>query len=274
MQATKALFWVVVLAAGVACIVFVALPQYRPAFVKAWLRQASGFTPAKTASEAVEKFREAIRKRDYETAALYTGGEYKQYLEMGAEKGTKLGNAIDDLVSNVDTVGINSPDSKFVLFNLEPFPKDFEFNLTPSISARDYDVLSKAFPNEFPAGQMKSLGDKVAVGVIKLTPVGLGEAKPGRMNLNPGDPKITMAFVPLGPAWDGIVGLKEEGNDKETGWKIFVPLLDVRQKVDYLKQNGGNYVRGLENVKYAIKHDAAAKSDFERELVKQITEAK
>jgi hypothetical protein len=274
MPAAKALLWVIVLGTGAAVIFFVAFPKYRPGFVKAKLREVSGFTPAKTSTEAVEKFREAIRNRDYETAALYTGGEYKTYLEMGAEGGNKLAKAIDDLVDNVNTVGINSPDSKYVLATLEPFPKDFKFDITSSYSAKDYDTLSKFFPNEFPAGQAKSLGDKIAIGIITFEMAKPSEAKSGRVNLGVVDPKIKMAFVPFEEKWDGLVGLREEGNDKETAWRIFIPLLDVRQKVDYLKQNWGNYTRGLENVKYAIKHDAAAKSDFERELVKQIEDAK
>ena len=49
---------------------------------------------------------------------------------------------------------------------------------------------------------------------------------------------------------------------------------DDQDKVDYLKKNGGNYVRGLDNVKYSIKHDAATKNDFENNLEKELTGAK
>jgi hypothetical protein len=270
----KALLWFVVLGTGAAVIFFLVFPKYQPGFIKNKLREMSGFTPAKTPAEAVEKFREAIRKRDYETAALYTGGEYKQYLEMGAEGGTKLARAVDDLLDNMNTVAINSPDSKYVLATLEPFPKDFKFDLTQGVTQNDYNTLSKFFPTEFPPGQMKTIGDKMAVGMLKFEIAKPGEAKSGRVNLNVVDQKIFMSLVPVAKNWDGIVGLKEDGNEKETSWKIFIPLLDVREKVDYLKQNYGNYVRGLENVKYAVKHDAATKEDFERELVKQIDAAK
>jgi hypothetical protein len=274
MPATKALLWFVVLGTGAAVIFFLVFPKYQPGFMKSKLRELSGFTPAKTPAEAVEKFREAIRKRDYETAALYTGGEYKQYLEMGADGGTKLARAIDDLLSNIDTVGINSPDSKFVLATLEPFPKDFKFDITQTVTAKDYKTLSLFFPTEFPDGQQKTIGDKMAIGVITFEMAKPGEAKSGRVNLNVVDSKIKMAFIPNADKWDGLVGLREEGNDKETAWKIFIPLLDVRQKVDYLKQNAGNFTVALDHVKYSVKHDAATKEGFEGELVKELNAAK
>ena len=152
MPATKALLWFVLLGTGAAVIFFLVFPKYQPGFVKKGLRDMSGFTPAKSASEAMEKFRDAIRKRDYETAALYTGGEYKQYLELGAEGGTKLARAIDDLNSNIDTVGINSPDSKYILATLEPFPKEYKFDITHDRQWREglQNVLSTCVPERVP----------------------------------------------------------------------------------------------------------------------------
>ena len=52
------------------------------------------------------------------------------------------------------------------------------------------------------------------------------------------------------------------------------PATNLSDFVDYLKQNYGNYVRALDNIKYSIKHDAATKSDFENQLHKEIREAK
>ena len=56
--------------------------------------------------------------------------------------------------------------------------------------------------------------------------------------------------------------------------KVPFPVVDVESKTDYLKQNYGNYVQALKNVKYAVKRDAASKNDFETELSKCLVEAK
>ena len=44
--------------------------------------------------------------------------------------------------------------------------------------------------------------------------------------------------------------------------------------MDYLRDSGGNYVRALDNIKYAIKHEAATKLEFETQLKRQLEEAK
>lgn len=249
MPATKALFWFALIGAGAAFLVFLVFPKYRPGFVKSAFRAASGHSPAATSTEAMERFHDCIRNRDYETAALYTGGEYKAYLEMAAEPANKLAGAIDDLLQNVNDVAhINSPDGKFVLGLLEPFPKNFKFDMKESKS-----------------------GDE-AIAVIAFDFGKPGDPKPNRTHFNVED-SILLSLVPI--PWDGTVALKYEGNDKEKAWKIHFPVTpELRTKVDYLKQNYGNYVRALENIKYSIKHDAATKSDFENQLQKQLSDAK
>jgi hypothetical protein len=276
MPATKALFGLVLLAVVVGSIVFVFFPDMRPGIVQSWIDTASGFTPAESPNQALEKFRDCIRTRNYKTATKYTAGDYKEYFSLAAAPASKLADAVDDLLYNVnDVVHINSPDAKYVLETMQPFPKDFEFTVTRPVSDSDYRKLSVLFPTEFPSDQIKVLGDKVALGVIKFKLAPPGDAKAGRMNMGSFEPKIFLTLVPVGVQWDGIIALKEEGNEKEKGWKIHFPLTnDVKLKVDYLKQNYGNYLQALKNVKYGIKHDAASKNEFESELSKQLIDAK
>jgi hypothetical protein len=275
MPATKAILWVVVLGAGVACLVFIFKPEWRPPLVQSWIDTAGGFTPAKTPSEAMEKFRECIRKRNYKTASKYVGGEYREYFSMAADSASKLADAVDDLLYNVtDVAHLNSPDGKYVLDSMQPFPKDFTFDVKP-VSDKEYRALAQAFPKDFPSDSMKVLGDKAAVGQITFELAKPGDPKAGRISTTGMDQRIFLALVPLGLKWDGLVGLKEEGNDKEKGWKIYFPMTpDVREKVDYLKSNYGNYTQALSNIKYSIKHDAAGKTEFEGELAKQLNNAK
>jgi hypothetical protein len=134
------------------------------------------------------------------------------------------------------------------------------------------------FPADFPADSVKTVGQQSAAGWITFDLMQPGDPKSGRMSFGSFEPRIFLSLVPNLENWTkltGIVGLKESGNEQQKGWKIYFPMWDdTRSKIDYLKQNYGNYIRGLDNVKYAIKHDAASKSDFEGELSKQLMEAK
>ncbi len=278
MPATKALLWVVVLALIVSSIVFTFMPSMRPGFVQAWIDQLGGFTPAQTPNEALEKFRECIRKRNYKTAAKYLDGDYREQFSMAADAATKLGDEVDNLQQAVQTVGLNAPAGKLILEELQPFPKDFEFT-TPARPLKDeqYRVLSKLMPKEFPPDEIKTLGDKVASSTISIKLAATTD-NPNRMNTGGMEPKIFLSLVPgtmTTPRWDGIVALKESGNDKEKGWKIIFPLFtDVPLKVDYLKQNYGNYTQALKNIKQGVKNDAATKSTFEADLSKELVGAK
>jgi hypothetical protein len=280
MPATKALLWVVVLALIVSSIVFTFMPNMRPGFVQAWIDQASGFTPAKTPNEALEKFRECMRSRNFKTAIKYLDGDYREQFNKAAEPATKLCVEIDALQQAVQTVGLNAPDGKFILEQMQPFPKDFEFS-TPERPLKDdqYRVLSKLMPNDFPSDQIKTLGDKVAVSRITIKLTGSKADNPNKMNTGQVDRRILLSLVPGTMTdkivWDGIVALKESGNDKEKGWKIYIPLFpDVPQKVDYLAQNYGNYTQALKNVKQGVKNDASTKSGFESDLSKELVAAK
>jgi hypothetical protein len=280
MPATKALFFVLLLAVIVCSIVFTFFEDYRPGIIQGWIDAANGFTPAASPNEAFEKFRECIRKRNYKAAVKYVGGDYKEYFGMAARPASKLADEIDDLRYTAnETVHLNAPDANYVLDMMQPFPRDFEFTVEQPISDKKYKGLSDLMPKDFPADQVKTLGDHVALGQLTFKLAVPGDPKAGRMNMGTFDKRIFLSLVPSGitpgTPWDRIVALKEEGNDKEKGWKIHFPLTqNVKDNVDYLKQNYGNYVQALKNVKYAIKHDAASKNEYETELSKYLTEAK
>jgi hypothetical protein len=265
----------VVLGTGAAVIFFLVFPKYQPAFIRGKIAELKGYTPAQTPSEAMEKFRDCIRARDYESAARYCSGEYADYIKMGAEPASRLVSEVDALADTVNTVGINSPDAKYVLDRLQPFPKDFKFTVKTGLSDPDYRALTVLWPAAFPADSIKTLSDKVAAAQITFDVLQPGEAKTGRMNFQSFEGKIFFALVPEPSRWNGLVGLKKEGNEKAESWKIYFPMTqDIREKVDYLKASAGNYARALNNVKSSVKHDAATKNEFEGELSKQLLDAK
>lgn len=251
MPAWKALLFVAVLGVIVATGVFAVMEDMRPPFVQRMFLASQGFSPAKTPSDALEKFREAIRKRNFTAAATFCTGEYGDELKRAAKKARALGVAVDELIHNVeDVANINSPQGKIILRHLEPFPRDFKI----------LNVKETKEGDEKTYGQIV-LGDGQPINAT-LTDV-------ARANEYQMDKRIIWSLVPN--FWDGTVELRKE----KDGWKILIPTTPfLREKILYLRDNGGNYVRAMDNLKYAVKHEAATKVDFEQQLRKQLDEAK
>lgn len=80
--------------------------------------------PAKTPTEAVEKFREAMKKRDYKTAARYCTKNFAEQLTRSAEAGEKLGTSIDDLCHRMKQDGVMTSEMEYVLYANDPFPAE------------------------------------------------------------------------------------------------------------------------------------------------------
>jgi hypothetical protein len=258
MPAWKALLVVIVLGLLVASGVFAFFPNTRPGIVKEWIFNAQGYKLAKTPNEAMERFKDAVSKRNYEAAARFCGGEYREELNKGTTGATQLANAIDDLLHNVEEVAhINSPKGKYVLHLLEPFPKDFR--ILKINHAEGQDVATAEIQFE----------------ALATTDVYFNA--PWQT-----DQRIMLSLMPLhenavplvltGYKW--TVPLRYEG-EKEKAWKVHFDVpTRLRDSVSYLKANYGNYVRALENLKYAIKHEAATKDDFENQLRTELEKAK
>ena len=51
--------------------------------MQGWVNKARGFTPAKSPNDALDKFKQAIEKRDYQAASLYLSGDYKEWFDKG-----------------------------------------------------------------------------------------------------------------------------------------------------------------------------------------------
>jgi hypothetical protein len=251
MPAWKALLFVLVLGLIVATGVFWVLEDARPPFVERMFLASQGFSPAKTPGDALDKFKEAIRKRHFKAAATFCTGEYGDELKRAAKKARALAVSVDDLIHNVEEVAnINSPQGKLILRRLEPFPRDFKvINIRETKEGDDKTYAQLLLGDDRP---------------INATLTDLSKAAEYQM-----DPRIIWSLVPN--FWDGTVELRKERD----GWKILIPTTPfLREKIQYLRDNGGNYVRAMDNLKYSIKHEAATKLDFEQNLRKQLDEAK
>src|SRR5258708_16093040 len=80
--------------------------------------------PAKTPTEAVDKFREAMKKRDYKAASKYCTKNFAEQLTKSSEAGKKLGEAIDNLASRMKDDGVITGEMEYVLFMNDPFPAE------------------------------------------------------------------------------------------------------------------------------------------------------
>ena len=74
---------------------------------------------------------------------------------------------------------------------------------------------------------------------------------------------------------DGRVELRKEGDSASGQWKIYLPVTpQLRLCVDYLADNGSNYVNAINRVKEDLKNDATTKESLENALKKALEESK
>lgn len=213
--------------------------------------QARGYTPAKTPQEAMDKFREAIKGRDYETAAqVYCGGDYAEQMRKAAPAAAKLGGEIDDLLHQMSNKGKKTDRSELVLRMLDPFPTGFE---VPDIKTSGDKATAKL---------VEPIGLK-----LKFDPTTLGD----RWNV---DVIVFRALCKsLLPDKTGAVyvDLRQDGKGEEKAWKIYFPVNeDLRLAVDRLNSKHMDYVNALKKVKYEVMHEPQTGRDAEASLKREL----
>jgi hypothetical protein len=248
MHAGKALLLVLIGGSVLAAGMFTFLPGTRPPVVKNWFRQASGFAPAKTPTEALDKFREAVKKRDYETAAEFCDKEYKEQMMKVAAGAKKLGDSIDSLAYNMDKHGVVNPKTKLMLRLLEPFPKTFKV-----LDVKETEKDKKATAR---------IGEDDPVTGLDTLPRDFFEKHRHMIGaLLPGE---------FGTNWE-YVDLVKETN----GWKIVIPVTTrLRVSVDHLKDNATNYANGIKQVSDSVKNNPSTKEQVQSELERVLNESK
>ena len=242
MHAGKLLLLVVIGGAIVLTGVFAFVPTSRPPIVRKWFRAASGFAPATTPQEAIDRFKECIKKRDYETAGeLYCAGEYREQILRVAKKAKELGEMIDSLVANMDSQGVNNPNTKYMLKLLEPFPKTFTVikitvsgNTATAYLGKDEDDLKTDRP------------------------------LPG--NFVPDHGRLVNALVPYG--YSGVpINAIPLIKDESGFWKVNFPVNErLMDSVECLKEKGTNYRNGIQEVRDEVKNNPVTKEDIHNRL--------
>jgi hypothetical protein len=233
----------------------------RPAIVNEWIQwvkgegqgkppgkdpgKASAEGPAKTPAEALERFKKAIMKRDYKTAATYCDKEYAEQMLKAAESAQKLGQAIDSLGD------IKSLKVRIILHTLEPFPTNFT---VADLKAEENTATAELRPEEGP-----KLDRTLSTWYVLYT----------RNHKN----MINSLLPEIG--WGKSVELVREGTTRKPEWKIKVGVTPrLTQTVEALMNNGTNYANALMKVSEELKTKPATKAEVDKQVEKALSESK
>jgi hypothetical protein len=96
----------------------------------AWSK-ARGYTSAKTPNEAMVKFNEAIKNRDYDAASRYTTKGYGDLLKQAHGPARDLAKEIDRIRTYGENKGVLSDKLILTLQLLDPFPTNFKVGAAP-----------------------------------------------------------------------------------------------------------------------------------------------
>jgi hypothetical protein len=182
---------------------------------------AKGYTAAKTPTESMEKFREAIHKRDYKNAAYYTTKNYGELLKKSHDNASELAGLIDKIHNWSTDKGLMTNKMKVMLFMLDPFPTNFKSGEAP-----------------------KQEGESKAFGVYKWEqPYVLTNQVDIPAELRQVDPRMftNILKVDAFPV-TGRINLVKEGDD----WKIdVVTTPQWEAEVSYFNDRAKTYITGL-----------------------------
>jgi hypothetical protein len=179
---------------------------------------ATGFTPAKTPTEAMDKFHDAIQKRKYKAAALYVTKPYADQLNRANDDAVELGAEIDRILRYADNKKIKTDKLEFFLLSLDPFPKNFKVGAAPvekggrATASYTFELVQlKAPPTE-----LKDMDFAMFVSPLRAPALVLGNFE-----------------------------LVKEGEE----WKINVPITpQFEQTVSYCKDKWKTYHTGLHSL--------------------------
>jgi hypothetical protein len=218
--------------------VFWFAPGLRPGFVQRWFDSASGFTPATSPEDALDKFRKAIEKRRYDDARKYLTGDYLGSYEVGMKDASALATEIDNLRSIMSSTGTKTPKVDMVLYWLDPFP------------AFKYEIVKK--------------GEKEAQATLNWNDDAgkFADAKGYNVTFDNG---LKHSLLPIGvlvPSPLPVTVRQIDGN-----WKIVIPAELGDRKMTFctqaLDKHASNVVNSLRTVSGDLKREPSAKADFE-----------
>jgi hypothetical protein len=239
---------------GAALMDWVNLPIFNKKTLLGWLdqgtAQVTGFTPAKTPQEAMDKFREAIDARKYKTAATYCTKSYADMLERSAVGAAELGAAIDAIQDFSKNKQLFTDKTTFFFFRLDPFPR-----------------VLKSGPAPVEKGG-KTLGTYVWE-EPKITPSALPNLAQEVRGM---DEKMFQFFLAPEVVFKNPIEIVKEGDV----WKLNIQILPVQDALAaHFNDNWKTYHTGLDSFRGSMMNSRFdTPAAFEQEVVEKLRGAK
>jgi hypothetical protein len=203
------------------------------------VRLAKGYKNADTPQVAADMFKKAVEKREYDMAAHYcTAGSAEQF-RRGADAATNLGTAIDNLTYQMKERGLLRDEVKFVLYGMDPFPKDIQITVG------------------------KENGDTAEAAFLFSMPYISNQSTSGSWNVRQEILQVYCRSMRYANSVTAVVPMKKEGKH----WKFDFPAdASLQARVGYMNDKYKNYTNPMEMVTTEIKNDPSTKEDATRRL--------
>ena len=207
---------------------------YTAAFKRgAVARLVSGYKAADTPQVAADMFKKAIQAREYEYAADYCTQPYAEQLRRGAKASTEYAVALDNLTYQMKERDLIRDEVKFVLYRLDPFPKD----ITITVSKESGDAAVATFVFAMPD--------------VKGGPVS------GEWKLDANIEQVYIKPLPFTGNATAVDMKKEDGK-----WKFdFKPNSTIQHRVERMNDKYKQYINPFEMVTQEVKNDPSTREN-------------
>ncbi|MCI0699877.1 MAG: hypothetical protein L0241_02165 [Planctomycetia bacterium] len=204
------------------------------------VRAAKGYRNADTPQVAVDMFKRAIDKRDYDIAAHYCTPGYAEQLRRGETAARELGESLDNLTFQMKERSLIRDEVKIVFYALEPFPKD----VLITVGKEKDDTAEATF-------------------VFSLPVVWSNQPTSGTWNMKPEIFQVYARSMKFVNPTTAVVPMKKEKGE----WKLDFPADTALQvRVGYLNDKYKNYVNPMQIVTQEVKNDPSTKENVTNRL--------
>lgn len=213
------------------------------------IASGKGYTPAKTPTEAMDKFREAIHARDYKSASYFTTKHYAELLSKSHANASELGNLVDKIRNWGEKKGLLTDKLKYTLFWIDPFPKNFKSAEAP-----------------------KQDGDKKAVGAYKWeNPFEIRGTGFSFQDSKEYDGRMYTNILRVNAFQPGINLVKEDDE-----WKLnIITTPQWEAEVSHFNERARTYITGLEALLSDLNRERISTSNgLENEVMAALRAAK
>jgi hypothetical protein len=195
-------------------------------------------SPAHTPIEAIDKFREAMRSRNYDKAARYCTRDYADLLIKSHKPAKEVGDIVDDLKHRLINDGLMSAEMKNILNALDPFSPDTVMMLGSSNSQEGWVTLSA--PAVLPADW--HIG--------------------------------TLPYMSLYVGLPSTIKVIKEGEGDKAEWKLDFPApANLQIAVTRLNDRYKDIVNPLKRLTMEVKNEPTTKSDVKKRMKEMLEDA-